>query len=184
MYNPIRTTPALVQAMIHLGSRSLGLNEARRRAKKAVQEPEATRHIDGLDWDDLLSFLDTIALFLKAGPQGRKERGMRSFTHRGDATLESEKISQRARALADDKIRGDVGKNKLKKMGAHVTAARDKWEALASLARFYPRSGIPKGYVNSLVEQLETTDLRTFKQIVAQSLIFYEANQIDRGGKN
>lgn len=179
MYNPIRTTPALVQAMTHLGPRTLGINEARRRAKDAVREPEATRHIDELGWDSLLSFLDTIAIFLKAGSQGGKERGMRKFEDRGDATLKPPEISQRARALAGENIRGDVGKNKLKKMGAHITAARNKWEALAALARFYPRSGIPCGYVDALVEQLETIDLDSFKQLVAQSLIFYEADIIE-----
>lgn len=177
MYNPIRTTPALVQAMTHLGEAGMSLGEARRRAKRAVQEPEADRYIDSLNWADLLDFLDTIALFLKAGPQGRKEKGMRKFQDQSSTVLRSADVSLKAQELAE-RIRGQVTVNKLKKMGAHVTAARDKWEALASLARFYPRRGIPKSYVDALVEQLETTDLRSFKQIVAQSLIFYEAGLI------
>jgi hypothetical protein len=179
MYNPIRTTPSLVAAMIHLGETGMGLKTARRRARDAVQEPEAQRHLARLDWDELLAFLDTIALFLKAGPQGRKEKGMRKFQDQRDDTLSSREISEHAQDLAA-RIRGDVNTNKLKKMGAHVTAARDKWETLAGLARFYPRKGIPKGYVDTLVERLETTDLRAFKQIVAQSLIFHEANRIRR----
>lgn len=177
MYNPIRTTPALVQAMTHLGEPGMGLAEARQRAKRAVQEPEAERHIDHLDWDGLLDFLDTIAIFLKAGPQGRKERGMRKFNPRDKADLTSQQVSEKARELAE-KIPRSTNANKLKKMGAHVTAARDQWEALAGLARFYPRGGIPKSYVDALVEQLETTNLRSFKQVVAQSLIFFEANLI------
>jgi hypothetical protein len=183
MYNPIRTTPALVQAMTHLGKAGLSLAEARRRAKRAVQEPEASRYIENLEWKGILDFLETIEVFLKAGPQGRKERGMYQFEDRGSERLLPQKVSELARELASEKIRGEVVKNKLKKMGAHVTAARNKWEALAALARFYPRSGIPKGYVDSLVEQLETTELRVFKQIVAQSLIFYEADAIRRGGR-
>jgi hypothetical protein len=178
MYNPIRTTPALVEAMIHLGPSEMNLQEARHRAKRAVGHPQATQRIDALDWTDLLDFLNTIALFLKAGPQGRKERGMRQFEDRESNVLSSKEVTQLARPLASEQIKGSVVKNKLKTMGAHVTAARDKWEALAALARFYPRNGIPKGYVDALVEQLESTDLDSFKQIVAQSLIFYEADRI------
>jgi hypothetical protein len=183
MYNPIRTTPALVEAMIHLGPLEMGLKEARHRAVRAVEQPQAARLIDTLDWDGLLDFLNTIALFLKAGPQGRKERGMRQFEDRDSNVLSSKELTKIARPLASEQIRGKVVKNKLKTMGAHVTTARDKWEALAALARFYPRSGIPKGYVNALVEHLETIDLDSFKQLVAQSLVFYEADQIRNGGK-
>jgi hypothetical protein len=177
MYNPIRTTPALAAAMIHLGEKGMGLQTARQRARRAVQEPGAQSYLGELDWGGLLAFLDTIAIFLKAGPQGRKEKGMRKFKNQKDDVLSSEEVSRQAQDLAA-RIRGDVNSNKLKKMGAHVTAARDKWEVLAGLARFYPRKGIPKGYLDSLVEQLETSDLRVFKQIVSQSLIFYEANLI------
>jgi hypothetical protein len=179
MYNPIRTTPALVQAMVHVGPQAMGLRAARERARQAVAEPDAARYIAALDWDALLAFLDTIAVFLKAGPQSRKERGMRTFEPRPEEEkerLDNQAISERAQALARDDIRGTVVKNKLKQMGAHVTAARDQWEALAALARFYPRNGIPKAYVDALVALLETADLRSFKQVVTQSLIFYEAN--------
>ncbi|RMH01710.1 MAG: hypothetical protein D6706_01495 [Chloroflexi bacterium] len=178
MYNPIRTTPALIQAMLHLGEKKMTLPEARRRARRAVQEPEADEYINKLDWPGLLDFLDTIAVFLKAGPQKRKEKGMREFKPAKETLLTSEQITMKAINLAG-LIPGDnINNNKLKKMGAHITAARDRWEALAGLARFYPRKGIPQKYVNALVELLETTDLRSFKQVVAQSLIFYEANQI------
>jgi predicted small integral membrane protein len=180
MYNPIRTTPALATAMTHLGRQGMGLETARERARQAVQEPEAQRYLTGLDWDELLAFLDTIAVFLKAGPQGRKEKGMRRFEDRRSDRLSSEEIGAAAQDLAEKHMRGDVVTNKLKKMTAHVTAARDKWEALAALARFYPRKGIPKAYVDELVGRLETADLRSFRQIVSQSLIFYEAGLIDR----
>ena len=105
---------------------------------------------------------------------------MRSFEQRGDKVLSSQAVSQAARKLAGDIKERNIVTNKLKQMGAHVTAARDKWEALAALARFYPRGGIPKAYVDALVAHLETTDLRSFKQIMAQSLIFYEANQVKK----
>jgi len=105
---------------------------------------------------------------------------MRKFEYSEGEALSPGEIAQLARPLASEQIKDDVVKNKLKTMGAHVTAAHDKWEALAALARFYPRSGIPKGYVDALVEQLETVDLDSFKQLVAQSLIFYEADQIKK----
>lgn len=123
-------------------------------------------------------FLDTIAVFLKAGPQGRKEQGMRTFEQRSDTVLTSQAVSETAQQLAGGITERNIVTNKLKQLGAHVTAARDKWEALAALARFYPRNGIPKAYVDALVAQLETTALPSFKQLVAQSLIFYEAKQV------
>jgi hypothetical protein len=179
MYNPIRTTPELVKAMTHLGQAGLSLAEARRRARRAVHEPEASEYIDQLDWDGLLDFLDTIAVFLKADPQKLKEKGMRKFNPSADQLMTRAEIGQKAIELANKSIPDKTNNlNKLKKMGAHVAAARDKWEVLAGLARFYPRSGIPKKYVDALVELLETKELRAFKQVVAQSLIFYEANQI------
>jgi|GEM_PF-1962312 len=178
LYNPIRQTPALLQAMVHVGEANLGLAEARKRAQEAVEEPAAARYVQSLDWAGLLTFLDTIAVFLKAGPQGRKERGMRAFEQRSDTVLTSQAVSETAQTLAAGITERGIVTNKLKQLGAHVTAARDKWEALAALARFYPRNGIPKAYVDALVEQLETTALPSFKQLVAQSLIFYEANQV------
>lgn len=178
MYNPIRQTPALLQAMVHVGEAELGLTEARRRAREAVEEPEAARLVQSLDWAGLLMFLDTIAVFLKAEPQGRKEQGMRTFEQRSDTVLTSQAVSETAQQLAGGITERNIVTNKLKQLGAHVTAARDKWEALAALARFYPRNGIPKAYVDALVAQLETTALPSFKQLVAQSLIFYEAKQV------
>lgn len=106
---------------------------------------------------------------------------MRNFEERRNDILSSQSVSTEAQKLAAGLVKHEVVVNKLKQLGAHVTAARDKWEALAALARFYPRKGIPKAYVDALVAQLETTDLRSFKQVVAQSLIFYEANQVEKG---
>lgn len=178
MYNPIRTTPALVQAMLHLGPQKMDLHTVRQRGVRAVQEPEAAAYLQTLDWEELVAFLDTIAVFLKAGPQGRKERGMEKFENKDEQVLTSKQVSEQAHALLK-KIRGEVNKNKLQQMAAHVTAAQDKWEALAALARFYPRNGIPKLYVDALVRGLEITALRSFKQVVAQSLIFYRAEQVE-----
>lgn len=178
MHNPVRTTPELVKAMTHLGQARLPLAEARRRAKRAIYEPKAVEYIDQLGWPELLDFLDTIAIFLKAAPQKKKEQGMRKFNPTADKLLTRAEIGQKAIGLADSMPQNEVNLNKLKKMGGHVAAARDKWEVLAGLARFYPRKGISKTYVDALVEILETTELRSFKQIVAQSLIFHEANEI------
>jgi len=190
--NPVVTTPALCQAMIHLGESGYPLTTARRAAidlaydrkhKKTYMKPvKDWKRLLGLieTWEGLLSFLESVSIFLKAGAESEKEKGMRKFEYSEGEALSPGEIAQLARPLASEQIKDDVVKNKLKTMGAHVTAAHDKWEALAALARFYPRSGIPKGYVDALVEQLETVDLDSFKQLVAQSLIFYEADQIKK----
>ena len=56
MYNPVRQTPALVQAMTHLGETGMSLREARYKARQAVEESEAGRYVETLDWKDLLAF--------------------------------------------------------------------------------------------------------------------------------
>lgn len=178
MYNPIRTAPALVQAMDHLGPQALPLHEARRRAKRTVQEPEAAAYIDSLGWQALKQFLSTIVLFLKTDPQWRKEKGMEKFTNRAETPLTSEQVSERALVMAGIIYRSaqsDVNRNKLKRLSAHIAAAGNKWEALSGLARFYPLRGVPQDAVDELVTALGEMDLHSFKELVAQTLIFYEA---------
>jgi hypothetical protein len=176
MYNPIRAAPTLLAAMDHLGEAEFSLREARRRAQNAVAEAEAARYLEGLDWDGLKDFLGTIALFLKAGPQG-KERGMQTFEDRAQQRLDPGEIGWRALEIAGklQQSREQKNLNKLKRMTGHIAAARDKWEALAVLARFYPLSGVPGPVVNDLVDQLGKLHLDTFKDLVARALLFYEA---------
>jgi hypothetical protein len=178
MYNPIRAAPVLVAAMEHLGPAEFPLEDVRQRAREAVAEPRAAAHIEGLDWDQLKAFLSTIALFLKAGPQPqRKETGMRQFENKDNKHLSSEELGQRAMDISRKllKTRAENNINKLKRLSAHITAASDKWGALAVLARFYPLSGVPGPVVNDLVGQLEQLDLDKFQGLVAKSLLFYEA---------
>ncbi len=188
--NPVVTAPALFKAMTHLGQTNYTFSKAKRAALDLIYDRNREPYvcdsakwqqiIGGIEsWDELIQFLDTLTIFLKATTEMKKEKGMRAFDgNKESRILTSEEVSKQAQALAKDKMRGEIVTNKLKQLGAHVTAARDKWEALAALARFYPRNGIPKAYVDALVEQLETTALPSFKQLVAQSLIFYEANQV------
>jgi len=175
-YSPARAAPALVQAMRHLGEKQLSLKEARARALTAVQEPKAAEFVRRIpDWESLCRFLDVLAIFLKAGPKG-KEKGMRTFQDRAQRRLPPKEVSERAQKWA-----GQIGKeqnvnsNKLKRLSARIASARNKWEALASLARFYPLSGVPKPVINGLVGELEETALDSFKEVVAQAMIFFEA---------
>jgi len=165
----------LLAAMEHLGKDNLSLGEARYRAKKAVVEREAAQYVDELSWDDLRTFLGTIALFLKAGPQ-RKEEGMRQFEDRDQARLSQAELGQRALDISNKLLKArDNNMNKLKRLSAQIAAARDKWEALTALARFYPLSGVPQQVVNDLVAELEQLRLKTFQELVAKALLFYEA---------
>lgn len=176
MYNPIRAAPVLLAAMDHLGECEFPLEEARQRARNAVAEPEAARYIEELNWEELKAFLGTIALFLKAGPQG-KEKGMHQFQDQAQARLSPDELGQRAMNISNKllKTRRDNNSNKLKRLSAHITAASDKWEALAVLARFYPLRGVPGPVINDLVGQLEELHLDTFQELVAKALLFYEA---------
>jgi hypothetical protein len=192
--NPVVTTPALCQAMIHLGKLDYPLSKAKSTAiELAYDSKHRKTYIRPVEdwkqllervetWEGLLSFLESMSVFLKAGAESKEEQSMRKFEYQKDVRLKSQRISEIAQKLVN-KIDDEAQENKLKTMSAHVTAARDKWEALAALARFYPRSGIPMGYVDALVEHLETIALDSFKQLMAQSLIFYKADQIKTGGK-
>jgi hypothetical protein len=193
--NPVVAAPALFKAMIHIGPENYEFSRARRAALDLAYDRRRNacvrdfrkwqQIIEGVrNWDELIQFLDTLTIFLKATSETKEEKGMRAFDHKASEIMKPRQVSKTAQELAREKIDDEVIMNKLETMSAHVTAARDKWEALVALARFYPRKGIPKTYVDALVEQLETTDLRSFKQIVAQSLIFSKALQVRRkGGK-
>jgi hypothetical protein len=189
--NPVITTPALCQAMIHLGKSGYPLTKARDAAANlAYDNRHQNKYIRPMKewkqilkqietWENLLSLLDTMSVFLKARSETEEEPAMREFQNRENRHLKPRRISEISRGLLD-KIDDEAQENKLQQMAAHVTTARDKWEALAALARFYPRNGIPKPYVNALVQGLEATALDSFKQVVAQSLIFYKAEIVEK----
>lgn len=177
-YSPARAAPALVQAMRHLGERQLSLGAARARALDAVQEPQAADFVWQVrDWESLCRFLDVLAVFLKAGPKG-KEKGMRAFQDRAQRRLLPQEVSERAQKWAEQIHRErNVNANKLKRLSARIASARNKWEALASLARFYPLRGVPKPVIDGLVGELEEAELGSFKEVVAQAMIFFEARR-------
>jgi hypothetical protein len=180
----INTTKALAQAPTHLDRTRLSFREFQRRAVQLIPERHIHPYLKQIrEWDDLASWLTVLATFLKAGPdkdRKGKEEAMRTF-QLADNRREwsSKKISKKAQKLSAKLSENeDANKNKLKRLGAQINLARDPWEALAALARFYPRQNVPKKYVDELVKHLGQTDLRSFKRLVAQSLIFYEADQI------
>jgi hypothetical protein len=178
-FSPIRAAPALVQAMAHLGPGKLSLAQAKERAKRAVQEPDAASYIEGLNWPELEQFLSTIALFLKAEGQQGKEKSMKKFSDRSQKRPSSQEIGERALDLARiiNQKGQQVNNNKLKRLSAHLAAAGDKWEALADLARFYPLKGVPQPAVDEMVDVLAEWELPAFKSWVTQALIYYEASK-------
>jgi hypothetical protein len=185
MYNPIKTAPTLVQAMGLLGEWDMPLPEARRRAQKTILEEEAARYINSIqDWSQLRDFLETLALFLKAETEvrvGRKKRrqAMRPFVPRSKERWKTEKLVPEAEALAK-KIRRqkDINVNKLKKLESRVKGCRDKWEALASLAQYYPLSGVPTDVIDNWVDLLGELHLDTFKQLVSYTIVLYRAQNL------
>lgn len=181
-HNPAVAAPALVQAMEHLGPGAMPLADARIRARRVIQEPEAARFIAALDWNELKQFLSDVALFIKASGQlKRGQKGMRRFEDQREVVaLNAEERAQMAMRIAGKlgTARGDkANRNKLKRLSGHIGAASDKWDALTSLARFYPLKGVPEEAINEMVGLLEQVDLYTFKEIVAQSLVFFEASE-------
>jgi hypothetical protein len=174
--NPMLRAPALLAAMEHLGEDKLSLEEARRRARRAVVEQKAADFVNGLNWNELKAFLGTIALFLKAGPW-KEEEGMNSFQDQNQKRLTPDKLGERALAISKKLLEthNQNNSNKLKRLSAQVTAAGDKWTVLATLARFYPLRGVPGPVINDLVKQLEELHLDTFQELVAKALLFYEA---------
>lgn len=189
MYNPIKTAPTLVQAMTHLGEAGMPLPKARRRARETILEPEAAEYIDAVrNWSQLRDFLDTLALFLKAEVEvkvGRKKRrqAMRNFVQRSDERWEAKKLVPRAQDLAQ-KIgeKRDVNVNKLKKLESRIKGCRDKWEVLASLAQYYPLSGVPSEVIDDLVNDLGEIHLDTFKQLVSYTVVLYRADSLKQKG--
>lgn len=187
MYNPIKTAPTLVQAMTHLGEGAMPLPEARRRAREAIQEPEAAGYIGSVqDWSQLRDFLDTLALFLKAEVEvrvGRKKRrqAMRNFVQKSDERWKTERLVSEARDLAQ-KIgrKRDVNENKLKKLESRIKGGRDKWEVLASLAQYYPLAGVPSEVIDDWVDYLGEIHLDTFKQLVSYTVVLYRADSLKK----
>jgi len=120
-------------------------------------------------------FLSVLSFFLKAET---KERGeMKRFDDRvPKKRLSRPELTTEAMSLSG-KIRdqGEINVNKLKRLGARLSASRDPYEALAHLARFYPLKGVPKEVIDHLVEKLGELELESFKNLYALGLRFYEA---------
>jgi hypothetical protein len=182
LYNPIHAAPTLARAMEHRGERKFGLEQARRKAKGIILEQEANRHVDSLDWNSLRAFLDTVALFLKAEvtmQKGRKKvrQAMRTFQDTGEARWGSKRLVQRAQQLALKLRDGDNNPNKLKRLEVRIRGSRDKYEALAGLAQYYPLKGVPHQVIDELVGDLGKLELGNFKQLVAYTIVFYDAGK-------
>jgi hypothetical protein len=189
MYNPVKTAPTLVQAMAHLGEKGMPLPKARQRAWEAILEEGARQYVEGIgEWSQLCDFLDTLALFLKAEVEvrvGRKKRrqAMRKFVQRSDDRWSAKELVPKAQELAQKigKQRG-VNVNKLKKLESRIKGCADKWEVLASLAQYYPLSGVPSAVIDDWVDDLGQVHLDTFKQLVSYTVVLYRAEGLKRKG--
>jgi len=191
-YSPIKTAPTLVQAMGHLGEVALPLPEAKERAGATIQEPEAKQYIDHIhEWSQLRDFLDTLALFLKAEVEvrvGRKKRrqAMRKFVprpkeqrERWDTARLVKRAGQYAQTIAGKK---GINDNKLKKLESRIKGCGNEWEILASLAQYYPLSGVPADVIDDWVSNLGDLALDTFKQLVSYTVVLYRAESIKKKG--
>jgi hypothetical protein len=174
---------ALAQAPLQLRDTDITFEQYQDRVAQLVGKKRINSYIEQCkQFEDLAAWLAVLVTFLKAGPNKKregKEVSMRAFQLAEEIEpMEPEQLSKRAQELSA-KLENNASRNKIKSMGAHLNLARNHWEALAILARYYPRQRVPKNYVDALVEHLGKTDLRSFKRLVAQSLIFFEANQIN-----
>jgi hypothetical protein len=159
----------LSKAMVHVGlplAKSIGhYRKMTTRWNPVVRE---------LGEEGFRQFLSVLSFFLKAET---KERGkMKRFNRVSEERLSRQKLTTEATSLSG-KLgdQGDINVNKLKRLGARLSASRDPYEALAHLARFYPLKGVPKEVIDHLVEKLGELDLESFKNLYALGLRFYEA---------
>jgi len=159
----------LSKAMVHA---ELPLTEAIGHYRKMTTRPNPA--VGRLDEEGFRQFLSVLAFFLKAET---KERGeMKRFNRISEGKPSRQDLADKAMELSD-KLReaSEVNVNKLKRLGARLSASRDPYEALAHLARFYPLKGVPKEVIDHLVEELGKLELESFKNLYALGLRFYEA---------
>jgi len=161
----------LSKAMVHA---ELPLTEAIGHYRKMTTRWNPA--VERLDEEGFRQFLSVLSLFLKAET---KEHGeMKNFDRVSEEKLSGENLARKAMELSkklEDMGEANVNKNKLKRLGARLSASRDPYEALAHLARFYPLKGVPKEVIDHLVEELGKLELESFKNLYALGLRFYEA---------
>jgi len=181
--SPIERAPRLVQAMSHLGEKGMPLSHAKKRAKKEIQEKKVSQFIDSVqEWSELRDFLDTLALFLKAKIEvkdKKRRQAMRKFIPRSKNRWKAKELVPKAQELAQKIGRQkDINTNKIKKLESRIKGCRDKWEALASLAQYYPLSGVPTDVIDDWVDLLGELHLDTFKQLISYTIVLYRAQSL------
>lgn len=180
--DPAQTSAQLIQAMDHLGPDTMTLAEAHRQAKIAIDDDDASAFAQQLDWHELREFLGTVALFLKATREvtvngKKKQQTMHAFEDKRQHSLPAQGRVQFAQKVAQILKREKANRNKLKRLSSQIAGTRDKWEALAVLARYYPLRDVPPAAIDEMVAALNLVDLYSFKELVAQALVFFEASQ-------
>ena len=162
----------LVKVIVHVDP---PLSEARQKARR--WHPQAEK----LSRAELLRSLTALSVFLKAESEDRKVEEFQESA--GTVRWSNKRLTIEARELAERLRRaGNINDNKLKRLGARIGASRDRYEALAHLAKFYPLAGIPQNIINDFVAKLGELELDSFKKLFAWSLTFYEARKKGWGG--
>lgn len=102
---------------------------------------------------------------------------MKRFNRVSEEKLSGQNLAEKAMELSDKlhDAEGNINLNKLKRLGARLSASRDPYDTLSPLARFYPLKGVPKEVIDHLVEKLGEVELESFKNLYVLGLRFYEA---------
>ena len=121
-------------------------------------------------------YLTALSLFLKAKEAGGM-RNFRPFPEERKSHLSGRQMVEYAEQIAQELWKeANLNKNKHKRLTASFSQARDQYEAIAILAKFYSlKKGICRGTINKFVEYLERCSLQSVKDLMVLVLIFYEA---------
>lgn len=162
----------LVKVIVHVDP---PLSEARQKARQ--WHPQA----EDLSRAELLRSLSALSIFLKAESEVKTMRQLEAIS---EERLSTQELTVQAQEFAAQLYgqRRSINDNKLKRLGARIGASRDRYEALAHLAKFYPLTEVPQDIVNEFVEKLGKLEFDAFKKLFAWSLTFYEAKKKGWGG--
>lgn len=161
----------LAKAVVHSGSSQPQIIE---QCKKII--PYSNEVIEGMDPEEALKLINNLSALIKAEKEKKRMKELRRVS---EDRLSHEMLNEKALKLAERLCSEGQGvnSNKLKRLNARVSASRDPYEALAHLAKFYPLKGVPADIIDALVEKLGKLELRSFKDLFALGLIFYEAKK-------
>lgn len=122
----------------------------------------------------LMPYLTSLSLFLKAEGERKMREYRPSLSEDEKEQLTGKKMTDLATEISQSIKNHNI--NKHKRLAAGVTNAKKPYEALAVFAKFYPLSGISQDAIDKLIGCLEEYQFQSVKDLLALSLLFYEAN--------